>query len=101
VKQSKDADALNKEIDQILKESIEIDEAEDEMYGESSPYQIPEELANKKRRLETIQKAKEKLDEENLDKINVTDNDAKIMKHKDGSKKHRIMAKLLWMIRNR
>jgi transposase len=87
VKQSKDADALNKEIDQILKESIEIDEAEDEMYGESSPYQIPKELANKKRRLETIQKAKEKLDEENLDKINVTDNDAKIMKHKDGSKK--------------
>ena len=30
VKQSKDADALDKEIDRILKESIEIDEAEDE-----------------------------------------------------------------------
>jgi transposase len=87
VKQSKDADALDKEIDRILKESIEIDEAEDEMYGESSPYQIPEELVNKKRRLETILAAKEKLEKKKLDKINVTDNDAKIMKHKDGSKK--------------
>lgn len=86
VKQSKDADALDKEIDRILRESIEIDEAEDEMYGESSPYQIPEELANKKRRLEKIQDAKEKLEKENLDKINVTDTDAKIMKHKDGSR---------------
>ena len=57
------------------------------MYGESSPYQIPEELANKKRRLEKIQDAKEKLEKENLEKINVTDNDAKIMKHKNGSKK--------------
>jgi hypothetical protein len=34
-----------------------------------------------------IQDAKEKLEEEDLEKINVTDNDAKIMKHKDGSKK--------------
>jgi hypothetical protein len=48
-----------------------------------------------------IQDAKEKLEEEDLEKINVTDNDAKIMKHKDGSKNHRIIAKLLWMIRNR
>jgi transposase len=87
VKQSKDADALDKEIDRILKESIEIDEAEDEMYGESSPYQIPKELAKKKKRLEKIQDAKKKLEEEKLEKINVTDTDAKIMKHKDGSKK--------------
>ena len=32
VKQSKNADAPDKEIDKILKESIEIDKAEDEMY---------------------------------------------------------------------
>jgi transposase len=87
VKQSKDADALDKEIDKILRESIEIDKAEDEMYGDSTPYQMPKELVIKTKRLEKIKAAKKKLEEEKLDKINVTDNDAKVMKHKDGSKK--------------
>jgi len=87
VKQSKNADALDKEIDKILKESIEIDKAEDEMYGDSTPYQMPKELVDKTKRLEKIIAAKKKLEEEKLEKINVTDNDAKIMKHKDGSLK--------------
>jgi len=87
VKQSKNADALDKEIDKILKESIEIDKAEDEMYGDSTPYEMPKELVNKTKRLEKIKAAKKKLEEEKLEKINVTDNDAKIMKHKDGSLK--------------
>ena len=87
VKQSKNADALDKEIDKILKESIEIDKAEDEMYGDSTPYQMPKELANKTKRLEKIKAAKKKLEDEKLEKINITDNDAKIMKHKDGSLK--------------
>jgi transposase len=87
VKQSKTADALEKEIEKILKESIEIDKAEDEMYGDSTPYQMPKELVDKTKRLEKIKAAKKKLEEEKLKKINVTDNDAKIMKHKDGSLK--------------
>ncbi len=87
VKQSKNADALEKEIDKILKESIEIDKAEDEMYGDSTPYEMPKELVDKTKRLEKIKAAKKKLEEEKLEKINVTDNDAKIMKHKDGSLK--------------
>src|SRR5450756_2533137 len=82
VKQSKTADALEKEIEKILNESIEIDKAEDEMYGDSTPYQMPKELVDKTKRLEKIKAAKKK-----LEKINVTDNDAKIMKHKDGSLK--------------
>ena len=41
----------------------------------------------KKKRLENIQAAKKKLEEQQLNKINITDNDAKIMKHKDGIKK--------------
>jgi hypothetical protein len=36
VKQSKTADALEKEINKILEESIEIDKAEDEMYASCS-----------------------------------------------------------------
>ncbi len=94
VKQSKDGKALEKEIDkikkeinEILDESIEIDKEEDEKYGDSTPYEMPKELVNKTNRLEKIQIAKEKLEKENLAKINVTDNDAPIMKHSDGSKK--------------
>ncbi|MDD2348454.1 MAG: IS1182 family transposase [Kiritimatiellae bacterium] len=86
-RQSKSSDAIEKEIDKILRESIEVDEHEDEIYGDSTPYRIPEELVDKNSRLEKIKAAKKKLDEEKLNKINITDNDARIMKHKDGSKK--------------
>jgi len=94
VRQSKDAKALDKEIakirkeiDNILNESIEIDKEEDEKYGDSTPYEMPKELVNKTKRLEKIEAAKKKLEEKKLTKINVTDNDAKIMKHKGGNKK--------------
>jgi len=86
-KQSKSSDAIEKEIDKILKESIETDEREDQIYGDSTPYKMPEELVDKKYRLEKIKAAKKKMDEEKLKKVNITDPDAKIMKHKDGSKK--------------
>lgn len=86
-KQSKSLKYLDKEIDKILRESIEVDKNEDEIYGDSTPYQVPKELANKTKRLEKIKVAKKKLVEEDLKKVNITDNDAKIMKHKDGSKK--------------
>jgi transposase len=48
---------------------------------------MPKELVDKTKRLEKIKAAKKKLEEEKLEKINITDNDAKIMKHKDGSLK--------------
>jgi len=86
-RQSKSSDAIEKEIDKILRESIETDEREDEIYGDSTPYQMPEELVDKKYRLEKIKAAKKKMDEEKLKKVNITDPDAKIMKHKDGSMK--------------
>src|SRR5659263_20273 len=101
VKQSKTADALEKEIEKILKESIEIDKAEDEMYGDSTPYQMPKELVDKTKRLEKIKAAKKKLEEEKLEKINVTDNDAQIMKHKDGSLNLHITGRSLLTIRNK
>src|SRR5659263_585667 len=44
-------------------------------------------IDDKKYRLEKIKAAKKKMDEEKLKKVNITDTDAKIMKHKDGSKK--------------
>jgi len=94
VRQSKDAKALDKEIakirkeiDNFLNESIEIDKEEDEKYGDSTPYEMPKELVNKTKRLEKIEAAKKILEEKKLTKINVTDNDATIMKHKGGNKK--------------
>ena len=84
-RQSKSSDAIEKEIDKILRESIEIDKREDEMYGDSTPYRMPEKMVDKKYRLEKIKAAKKKMDEEKLKKVNITDPDAKIMKHKDGS----------------
>jgi hypothetical protein len=53
--------AGDKEIDRIFKESIEIDKAEDEMYSDSTPYQMPKDLVNKAKRLEKIIDAKKKL----------------------------------------
>ena len=46
-RQSKSSEALEKEINKILRESIEIDKQEDEMYDDSTPYQMPEELVDK------------------------------------------------------
>jgi transposase len=86
-RQSKSSDAIEKEIDKILRESIETDEREDEIYGNSTPYRMPEKLVDKKYRLEKIKAAKKKMDDEKLKKVNITDPDAKIMKHKDGSLK--------------
>ena len=86
-RQSKSSDAIEKEIDKILRESIEADEHEDEIYGDSTPYKMPKELVDKNYRLEKIKAAKKKMDEEKLKKVNITDPDAKIMKHKDGSLK--------------
>ena len=61
-KQSKSSDAIEKEIDKILRESIETDEREDEIYGDLTPYKMPEELVDKKYRLEKIKAAKKKMD---------------------------------------
>jgi len=86
-KQSKSSDAIEKEINKIHKESIETDKREDEMDGNSTPYQMPEKMVDKKYRLEKIKAAKKKMDEEKLKKVNIIDPHAKIMKHKDGSLK--------------
>jgi transposase len=48
------AQMLSKKRLTILKESIETDEHEDEIYGDSTPYNIPKELVDKKYRLKKI-----------------------------------------------
>ena len=72
-RQSKSSDAIEKEIDKILRESIETDEREDEIYGDSTPYRMPEKLVDKKYRLEKIKAAKKKMDEEKLGRPQLCD----------------------------
>jgi transposase len=53
-RQNKSSDAIEKEIDKILRESIETDEHRDGIYGDSTPYRMPEELIDKKYKLKKL-----------------------------------------------
>jgi transposase len=86
-RKSKTPDAIEKAIEKILKESIEHDKMEDELYGDSTPYKVPEELADPKKRKKILEEALKKAEQKKIQKINLTDHDANIMMHKDKSKK--------------
>jgi hypothetical protein len=88
---------LTEEIDALIKVASKCDEEEDQAYKERTGYELPEDLKHKESRLETIKKAKQALEarEEALypnkpidDKkqISFADEDARIMKDKDGFK---------------
>lgn len=93
VRRSLGKDELEREIERIkseVKEMIRISEAidkeEDEEYGDSDGSEMPKELEDKAYRLKRIQEAQELLKKENLNKINLTDPEARLMKNKQ----HRI-----------
>lgn len=99
---------LNKWIEKIINEGIEIDEKEDELYGERGIHQLPKEFDDNEKRkpivkqiVEEINKAmkekskekadqvkqevnqlKQELDKKDLKKYNKTDPDARFMRHK-------------------
>lgn len=78
----KELKRLDKEIEEILRESEEIDTEEDRLLGEDQGlYEIPPELRDKKVLKEKLQRAKEKLQEQQLKQINLTDNDCTTMLH--------------------
>ena len=96
------------EMNELLQEARKVDEEEDEKYGRSRGDELPKTLRSKKSRLDAIKKAYELLKEQKehvkntirkekdreptdgelkkIDrmKINVTDNDAKFMKQRNG-----------------
>lgn len=86
VRQSKDRSGLDKEIEHIkeqvkemLKESARIDDLEDREYGDNDGSQISKELKNRQYRLRKLEEAKKMLEQEKLNKINITDPDSPLM----------------------
>jgi len=91
VRQTRDRDGLEKEIERIkeqmremIQASAKIDKLEDEIYPDGDGSKIAEELRKKKYRLRKLQEAREILERENLEKVNVTDPESRLMK---GSRK--------------
>lgn len=92
-------DFLSGFVDKHLEEMDKVDEEEDKKYGNSNGEpKIPEELTNRRKLKEKIKeilrdtqkakkqmdKAKDKIEEGGVDKVNLTDMDSKLMKMKKG-----------------
>jgi len=91
VRQTRDRDGLEKEIERIkeqMKEMIQasakIDDLEDLMYPDGDGSEIAEELRKKEYRLKKLQEAREVLEREKLEKVNVTEPDSRLMKDSRG-----------------
>jgi len=74
---------IDKQIESILKECEETDNREDELMGEDkSIYEVTDELKDKQKLKERLQKAKEKVLLSKSKEINLTDEEATTMLHK-------------------
>lgn len=68
-------------IEEAIAEAIKIDETEDALYGkDKTGDELPDDLKDRKKRLEKIKRALNKAELENKEKINITDHDAHFMK---------------------
>ena len=84
-KKTKNAKQLEKRIRKLLKISAKTDEEEDELFGAGSPFLIPEELADDPdlmKKIEQLANAHSHLKESGDKRINLTDEDANVMKSK-------------------
>ena len=72
---------LNTKIDELFEEAKKVDKEEDKLLGEDNRGdEIPEEIANEKKRREKLKKLNEELKKKELKKINETDTEARLMK---------------------
>jgi len=84
-KKTKSAKQLEKRIRKLLKISAKTDEEEDELFGAGSPFLISEELAEDPdlmKKIEQLANAHSHLKESGDKRINLTDEDANVMKSK-------------------
>ena len=91
VKQTRDREGLEKEIErikgqmrQMIESSAKIDELEDLINPDGDGSEIAEGLRKKEYRLKKLQEAKEVLEREKLEKVNVTEPDSRLMKDSRG-----------------
>lgn len=76
----KDIECLKEQMRQMIKSSAEIDEIEDKQYPDGDGSEIAEALKKKEFRLKKLQEAKEILEREKLNKINLTDPESRFMR---------------------
>lgn len=82
-----DAKRIAKEmeaIDRILAEAEEVDRQEDELYGTGTGNEVPEELADAKKRKEKLEEIAKRLKEAGCNKVSSTDEECRVMKTGDG-----------------
>ena len=72
------------EIDRILAEAEEVDRQEDELYGPESGNEVPEELADTKKRKEKLEEIAKRLKDAGCNSISSTDEECRVMKTTDG-----------------
>jgi len=91
VKQTRDREGLEKEIErieeqmrQMIESSAKVDELEDLLHPDGDGSEIAVELRKKEYRLKKLQEAKEVLEREKLEKVNVTEPDSRLMKDSRG-----------------
>ena len=90
-KKSKDLKQIEKEIKGWLDEADRVDQEEDDLYGGATPFKLPSEMVDRKTREKKIEEAmkkvreledaKKKLEQSGDKMINLTDEDAKMMKN--------------------
>ena len=66
----------------MLATGRQVDQTEDEIYGERDGSELPKELVNRQSRLKKLAEAKALLEAENLEKVNLTDSNSRLMKDK-------------------
>ena len=71
-------------IDRILAEAEEVDRQEDELYGSGTGNEVPEELADARKRKEKLEEIARRLREAGCNKISSTDEGCRVMKTGDG-----------------
>jgi len=91
VRQTRDRDGLEKEIErvkeqmrQLIQASANIDELEDLRYPDGDGSEIAAELRKKEYRLKKLHEAREVLEREKMEKVNVTEPDSRLMKDSRG-----------------
>jgi len=86
LRQSRDRDSLEKEIEcikeqvrQMIEASIRIDESEEQAYPDGDGSEMVKELWEKEYRLKRLDEARETLEREKLKRVNITDPESRLM----------------------
>ncbi len=86
-RQSYDQKRIDKQIKRLLDQADQIDRDEDEQYGcQNSGDELPEDVADRKKRIEKLKQIQKNLAQQGKEKINATDPDAAFMKTTAGIK---------------